>query len=67
MTESSENKHRLPKHRKATEFLRGQSSKVFSEVSDTDSVVIVNKNSMPHVVVISYERYQRLKDSGADI
>lgn len=50
-----------------TEFLRGQASKIFSEVSEKDDVVIVNKNSRPQTVIISHERYRRLKEDGVDI
>ena len=34
---------------------------------DKDDVVIVNKNSRPQTVIISYERYKRLKEDGVDI
>ena len=51
----------------ATEFLRGQASKIFDDVAQNDGVVVVNKNSKPHTVIISYDRYCRLKNAGADI
>ena len=57
----------VPDYRTATEFLRGQASKIFDEVNDEDKVVIVNKNSRPFSVIISYHRYVRLKDDGAEI
>lgn len=57
----------IPDNHTATEFLRGQASKIFEEVSEEDKVVIVNKNSKPQNVIISYERYVRLKKLGADI
>ena len=57
----------VPDFRTATEFLRGQASKIFDEVNTQDKVVIVNKNSKPYSVIISYFRYRRLKDDGADI
>lgn len=57
----------IPNNHTATEFLRGQASKIFDEVAEKDDVVVVNKNSKPHTVVISYERYCKLKKAGADI
>ena len=58
---------RIPDNHTATEFLRGQASKIFEEVAKNDNIVIVNKNSKPQNVIISYERYKRLKYMGADI
>jgi len=57
----------LPDNHTVTEFLRGKASQIFDTVSEKDNVVIVNKNSRPQNVIISYERYKRLKESGADI
>lgn len=57
----------IPEPHTATEFLRGQASKIFEDVASNDNVVIVNKNSRPKNVIISYERYKRLKENGADI
>lgn len=57
----------IPEPHTATEFLRGQASKIFEDVAANDNVVIVNKNSRPKNVIISYERYKRLKENGADI
>jgi len=57
-----------PENRTATEFLRGQASKIFDEVAVQDKVVIVNKHSKPQSVIISYERYKKLKyEEGVDI
>lgn len=57
----------IPVNHTATEFLRGQASKIFDDVAQNDEVVVVNKNSKPHTVVISYDRYCKLKKAGADI
>ena len=57
----------IPENHTATEFLRGQASKIFGSVSDEDKIVLANKNSKPQSVIISYERYCRLKQNGADI
>ncbi len=57
----------IPTHHQMTEFLRGQASKIFEDVAKNDKVVLVNKNSKPHNIIISYARYCRLKNSGADI
>ena len=43
-----------------TDFLRGKASKIFEKVEKNDTVVIVNKNSKPRNVIISYERYVEL-------
>lgn len=62
------NKHQLiPEYRSMTEFLRGQASRIFSEVKDHDKVIIVNKQNRPHAVIISYERYKRLKETDTEI
>ena len=57
----------IPENHTATEFLRGQASKIFESVAKKDNVVMVNKNSKPQNVIISYDRYCRLKENGADI
>lgn len=57
----------VPDTHTATEFLKGQASRIFDEVAQEDKVVIVNKHSKPQNVIISYERYKRLKRGGADI
>lgn len=57
----------IPELRTATEFLRGQASKIFDEVSQEDKVVTVVKHNKPHIVIISYDRYRRLIEKGADI
>ena len=60
-------KNAVPENCTATQFLRGQASRIFDNVTKEDTVVIVNKNSKPQNVIISYERYKRLKENGADI
>ena len=67
MATSYKNSEKLPESRRATDFLRGQSSRIFGEVAEKDTVVIVIKNSTPRNVIISYERYKKLKEDGADI
>lgn len=57
----------IPNHHQMTEFLRGQASKIFDDVAKNDEVVLVNKNSKPQNIIISYDRYCRLKEKGADI
>ncbi len=57
----------VPHHHQMTEFLRGQASRIFDEVVEKDEVVLVNKNSKPQNIIISYDRYCRLKENGADI
>lgn len=67
MESEKKDRSKVPNNHTMTEFLRGQASKIFSEVSEKDDVVIVNKNSRPQTVIISYERYRRLKENGVDI
>lgn len=57
----------IPESHTATEFLRGHASKIFEKVAEDDTVVLVNKNSKPQNVIISYDRYCRLKKANADI
>lgn len=58
----------IPDYRSVTEFLKGQASRIFKEVNEQDKVVIVNKQNKPQAVVISYNRYKRLKEKeGYDI
>ena len=68
MAKRKNNNGVAPENRTATEFLRGQASKIFDEVAAQDKVVIVNKHSKPQSVIISYERYKKLKYvEGVDI
>lgn len=57
----------IPEYRSVTEFLRGQASRIFSDIKDKDKVIIVNKQNKPQAVIISYERYIRLKEDNLDI
>lgn len=61
------NREIIPNHHQMTEFLRGQASRIFEDVAQNDIVVLVNKNSKPQNIIISYDRYCRLKENGADI
>ncbi len=63
----SKEKQIIPDNHTATEFLKGQASRIFDEIVREDKVVIVNKHSRPHNVIISYDRYVRLKNKSADI
>lgn len=58
---------KAPKYKQMTEFLRGQASRIFTDVAKEDNVVIVLKNSKPQNVIISYEKYEELKNKGVDI
>ena len=60
-------KNVVPKYISVTPFLRGQSSKIFKEVAENDAVVVVQKQNNPQSVIISYERYRKLKEDGVDI
>lgn len=63
----SKQKPILPEYVSVTPFLKGQASKIFKEVAVKDNVLIVQKQNKPQNVIISYERYKKLVDEGADI
>ena len=50
-----------------SDFLRGQSSKLITGLSDEDKTAFVLKNGKPVAVLISHERYERLLKAGIDI
>ena len=60
-------KKTLPDYESVTPFLKGQASKIFKDVADKDKVLIVQKQNKPQNVIISYERYIKLVNEGADI
>lgn len=49
------------------EFNRGQSSKIIRNLVGKDSTGYILKNGKPIAVLMSYERYERLLNSGIDI
>ncbi|WP_299293665.1 type II toxin-antitoxin system Phd/YefM family antitoxin [uncultured Mobiluncus sp.] len=49
-----------------SDFLRGQSSKIITKLSEKDETAIVLKNGRPMVVLISIERYEQLMRAGAE-
>ena len=53
----------IPEYHAVTEFLRGQASRIFLDIKEKDKVVIVNKQNKPQAVIISYDRYIRLKEN----
>lgn len=64
----SEKKPKVPmEHHNITDFLRGQSSKILTAISEEDKTAFVLKNGKPLVVVMSNERYARLLKAGIDI
>ena len=50
-----------------TDFLKGQSSKIITNLSNEDNTAFVLKNGKPLAVIISNERYERLLEAGIDI
>ena len=50
-----------------SDFLRGQSSKIITAVSDDDKTGVVLKNGKPIAVLMSNDRYERLLKAGIDI
>lgn len=64
----SEKKPLVPmEHHNIGDFLKGQSSKILTAISDEDKTAFVLKNGKPLVVVMSNERYARLLKAGIDI
>lgn len=43
----------IPEYHSITEFLRGQASRIFTDIKEKDKVVIVNKQNKPQAVIIS--------------
>ena len=60
-------KNKVPDYTSVTPFLKGQASKIFKEVVENDSVLIVQKQNKPQNVIISYERYKKLIGRGVKI
>ncbi|NMA73453.1 MAG: type II toxin-antitoxin system Phd/YefM family antitoxin [Bacteroidales bacterium] len=50
-----------------SDFLRGQSSKLITKLSDDDKTAFILKNGKPIAVLMSNERYERLLRAGIDI
>lgn len=48
-------------------FLKGQSSKIITSLSEDDDAAFILKNGKPLAVLISNERYERLLAAGIDI
>lgn len=68
VTSMNEKKAKIPmEHLNIGEFNRGQSSKLIRKLVDNDQAAFIQKNGKPIAVVISYERYERLLNSGIDI
>lgn len=54
-------KDRPPEYKNVTDFLRGQASKIFKKVKEDDETVLVTSHGKPTAVIISYDRYTKLK------
>jgi hypothetical protein len=50
-----------------SDFLKEQSSKLITRLSDEDKAAFVLKNGKPIAILISNERYERLLKAGIDI
>lgn len=63
-----ENTSKKPmEHYNMSDFLRGQSSRIITAISEEDKAAFVLKNGKPKAVVISNERFERLLAAGIDI
>ncbi len=54
-------------HYNMSDFLKGQSSKIMTTISEKDHSGYVLKHGKPIVVIISNDRYERLLKKGIDI
>lgn len=50
-----------------SDFLRGQSSKIISALSESDESAFILKNGKPMAVIVSKDRYDRLMQAGINI
>lgn len=62
------NKSKEPmEHYNMSDLLRGQASKIITNISAEDKAGFVLKNGKPQAVIISNARYERLLQAGIDI
>ena len=65
---ASNNKPKEPmKHYNMSNLLRGQASRIITNISTEDKAGFVLKNGKPLAVIISNDRYERLLQAGIDI
>lgn len=64
---ASKKDNTTPEYEGITAFQKGQASKLFKKVVEEDQILIVNKQNKPQTVIISYDRYLRLKNSGVEL
>lgn len=50
-----------------SDFLKGQSSKIITKLSENDEAAFILKNGKPKAILISKERYERLVQAGINI
>lgn len=56
-----------PEYEGITAFQKGQAARLFKRVVEKDQILIVNKQNKPQTVIISYDRYLRLKKDGIEL
>ena len=65
---ASNNKPKEPmEHYNMSDLLRGQASRIITNISTEDKAGFVLKNGKPLAVIISNDRYERLLQEGIDI
>lgn len=67
MINENKNKKQPMEFFNMSDFLRGQSSKLITGLSEEDKTAFVLKNGKPVAVLISQERYERMLKAGIDI
>ena len=50
-----------------SDFLKGQSSKIITKLSENDEAAFILKDGKPKAILISKERYERLVQAGINI
>jgi prevent-host-death family protein len=53
-------------HFNMADFLRGKASQLLTALSKDDTTAYIQKHGKPIAVVLSYERYKRMREKGFD-
>jgi prevent-host-death family protein len=53
-------------HFNMADFLRGKSSQLLTALSQEDTTAYIQKHGKPIAVVLSYDRYKRMRAAGFD-
>lgn len=59
--------NKIMKYHNMSDFLKGQSSKIITNIYENDEVSLILKNGKPRAMIISNDRFERLTKSGINI